>query len=184
MVVLDEAYFEFVDKTDFPDGMSLLGAYPNLVVFRTFSKMYGLAGLRIGYLAADIDVTNIIHRTAVVYSVNAPAQAAALAALGDQEHIVRTREMVAKGKAFLNREIPSLGLACSSGEGNYFSVKLPFSDSLAYRRMMQLGVMVRMMTPFRFPNTIRITIAKEEAMEACVEALAQTLKQIENADER
>lgn len=178
MVVLDEAYFEYVDKADFPDGMSLLGAYPNLVVFRTFSKMYGLAGLRIGYLAADIDVINIIHRTAVVYSVNAPAQAAALAALGDQEHIARTREMVAAGKKFLNHEIPLLGLACSSGEGNYFSVKLPFSDSLAYRHMMQKGVMVRMMTAFRFPNSIRITIAREEAMQACLEALTDTLKQI------
>jgi len=177
MVVLDEAYVEFVDKVDFPDGMSLIQAYPNLVVFRTFSKMYGLAGLRIGYLAADNDVTNIIHRTAVVYSVNGPAQAAALAALGDQEHILRTREMVAAGKKFLYREIQALGLEGSSGEGNYFNVKLPFRDRLAYRRMMQQGVMVRMMTPFRFPNSIRITIAKQDAMQACVAALAQTLKE-------
>ncbi len=176
MVVLDEAYYEFVDKANFPDGMSLIGAYPNLVVFRTFSKMYGLAGLRIGYLAADIDVINIIHRTAVVYSTNALAQAAALVALGDQEHILRTREMVAAGKEFLAREIPLLGLECSSGEGNYFSVRLPFSDSLVYRRMMQKGVMVRMMTPFRFPNSIRISIAKQDAMQACVAALEQTLK--------
>jgi len=177
MVVLDEAYIEFVDKTDFPDGMSLIRTYPNLVVFRTFSKMYGLAGLRIGYLAADNDVINIIHRTAVVYSVNAPAQEAAMAALGDREHILRTREMVAAGKNFLTREIRALGLEGSSGEGNYFNVKLPFSDSLAYRRMMQQGVMIRMMTPFRFPNSIRITIAKEDAMQACVAALAQTLKE-------
>jgi len=176
IVVLDEAYFEFVDKEDYPDGMSLISRYPNLVIFRTFSKMYGLAGLRIGYLAGDIDVVNIIHRTAVVYSVNALAQAAALAALGDQEHILRTREMVAEGKAFLNREIPGLGLKCSYGEGNYLSVKLPFSDSLAYRKMMQRGIMVRMMTPFRFPDSIRITIAQRDAMQACLEALKQTLK--------
>ncbi len=178
IVVLDEAYFEFVDKTDFPDGFSLLGAYPNLVVFRTFSKMYGLAGLRIGYLAATIDVINIIHRAAVVYSVNAPAQAAALAALGDQAHILRTREMVATGKDFLNKEISLLGLECGSGEGNYIMIRLPFSDSLVYRRMMQKGVMVRMMTPFRFPNSIRITVARQEDMQVCVEALDDTLKSI------
>lgn len=178
IVVLDEAYYEYVDKEDFPDGMSLIGRYPNLVVFRTFSKMYGLAGLRIGYLAADIDVINIIHRTAVVYSVNALAQAAALAALGDQEHILRTREMVDAGKKLLSREIPLLGLECNYAEGNYFSIKLPFSDSFAYRKMMQKGVMVRMMTPFRFPNSIRITIAQPDAMQASIEALAYTLKEM------
>jgi histidinol-phosphate aminotransferase len=178
IVVLDEAYCEFVDKADYPDGLSLIGRYPNLVVFRTFSKMYGLAGLRIGYLAADIDVINIIHRTAVVYSVNALAQAAALASLGDREHILRTREMVSAGKAFLSRELPLLGLDFSYGEGNYLWIKLPFSDSLAYRKMMQRGVMVRMMTPFRFPNCIRITIAQTEAMETCMEALALTLKEM------
>lgn len=176
IVVMDEAYCEFVDQADYPDGMSLIGMYPNLVIFRTFSKMYGLAGLRIGYLAADIDVINIIYRTAVVYSVNALAQAAALAALGDRDHILRTREMVAAGKDFLKRELSLLGLEFSYGEGNYLSIKLPFSDSFAYRRMMQMGVMVRMMTAFRFPNSIRITIARKDAMEACVEALAYTLK--------
>ena len=70
IVVVDEAYCEFVEQEDFPDGMSLLKEYPNLVVFRTFSKMYGLAGLRIGYLAGDLEVVNIIRRTCVVYSVN------------------------------------------------------------------------------------------------------------------
>ena len=176
IVVLDEAYFEFVDKGDYVDGMSLIGQYPNLVVFRTFSKMYGLAGLRIGYLAGDMDVVNIIRRTAVVYSVNALAQVAAQAALGDAEHIQRTRDMVARARAFLHREISLLGLETQSGEGNFLTVKLPFSDSLAYRMMMQKGVMVRMMTAFRFPNCIRITLAGADAMEACVDALAKTLK--------
>jgi histidinol-phosphate aminotransferase len=182
IVVLDEAYWEFVDRADYPDGVSLIGHYPNLVVFRTFSKMYGLAGLRIGYLAGDIDVVNIIRRTAVVYSVNALAQLAAQAALGDREHILRTREMVAAGKDFLNGELPLLGLEPGGGEGNFVTVKLPFSDSLAYRTMMQQGVMVRMLTPFRFPNSIRITIGREEAMHACVEALANTLKGIGNSN--
>ncbi len=176
IVVLDEAYFEFVDKDDYVDGMSLIGRYPNLVIFRTFSKMYGLAGLRIGYLAGDMDVVNIIRRTAVVYSVNALAQVAAQAALGDTEHIERTREMVAEAKTFLHNEISLLGLEAKSGEGNFLTVRLPFSDSLAYRIMMQKGVMVRMMTPFRFPNCIRITMGQAEAMEVCVDALTQALK--------
>ncbi|MBI4963565.1 MAG: histidinol-phosphate transaminase [Desulfomonile tiedjei] len=176
IVVLDEAYFEFVDSDDFPDGMSLMNEYPNIVVFRTFSKMFGLAGLRIGYLVADPDVVDIIRRTCVVYSVNSLAQEAALAAVGDTEHIRRTRELVAEGKRFLSRELTGLGLHTVSGEGNYMMIKLPMSDTLVYRKLMAEGVMVRTMTGFRFPNYIRVTIARMEAMEAFVEALAKVVR--------
>jgi histidinol-phosphate aminotransferase len=137
--------------------------------------MYALAGLRIGYLAGDPEVVDIIRRTCVVYSVNAVAQEAALAALGDSEHIHRTRDMVRQGKAFLRKELEGLGLQPLDGEGNFLMVKLPMSDSLAYRKLMTQGVMVRTMTGFRFPNFIRVTISHMEAMEAFVEALAKVL---------
>ncbi|MEW6666262.1 MAG: histidinol-phosphate transaminase [Thermodesulfobacteriota bacterium] len=172
IVVVDEAYVEFVDKEDFPDGISLLREFPNVVVFRTFSKMYALAGLRIGYLVGNLEVVNVIRRTCVAYSVNALAQEAALAALGDSEHILRTRAMVGEGKTYLYRELEKLGLPYVSGEGNFLMVKLPMSDTLAYRKLMARGVMVRTMTGFRFPSYIRITIAGREAMEALVEALS------------
>jgi histidinol-phosphate aminotransferase len=175
IVVVDEAYAEFVEKPDYPDGIRLLREYPNLVVFRTFSKMYGLAGLRIGYLVGDLDVVNMIRRTCVVYSVNGPAQEAALAAIGDDEHIARTRDMVRQGKAFLMRELARLSLPCVCGEGNYIMVKLPMNDNLAYRKLMTQGVMVRTMTGFRFPNYMRITIAKMEAMEALIEGLSKII---------
>lgn len=176
IVVVDEAYAEFVDDPEYPDGLSLIAEYPNLVVFRTFSKMYSLAGLRIGYLAGSPEVVDIIRRTCIVYSVNAPAQTAAMAALEDDvEHIVRTRELVKAGKAFLKREIGNLGLQYVMGEGNFVMVRLPMNDALAYRMFMKHGVMVRSMTNFRFPNWIRITISKSEAMEAFVEALALVL---------
>ena len=176
IVVVDEAYAEFVEAPDYPDGMALIGEYPNLVVFRTFSKMYGLAGLRIGYLAGDPEVVDIIRRTCVVYSVNVLAQAAALAALenGD-EHISRTRELIRKGKAYVEREIKGMGLPYVSGEGNFMMIKLPMSDSLAYRKLMAKGVMVRSMTGFRFPNWIRLSISHREAMDAFVESLAKIL---------
>jgi histidinol-phosphate aminotransferase len=176
VVVLDEAYIEFVEKDDFPDGLRLLREYPNLVVFRTFSKMFALAGLRIGYLAGDLEVANVIRRTCVVYSVNVLAQEAALAALDDGEHIRRTRELVRAGKAFLFRELNRLGLPYISGEGNFVMIRLPLSDTLAYRKLMTRGVMVRTMTGFRFPNYIRITISGREALEALVEALEEILK--------
>ncbi|HBV96353.1 MAG: histidinol-phosphate aminotransferase [Peptococcaceae bacterium BICA1-7] len=175
IVVVDEAYFEYVEKEDFPDGISLIDRYPNLVVFRTFSKMYGLAGLRIGYLAGQLDVVNIIRRACVVYSVNTLAQEAALLALEDKDHINRTRRLMREEKGYLRRELTRLGLPFVMHEGNYVMIKLPMSDTLAYRRLMGRGVMVRTMTGFRFPNYIRISIARHEAMEALVKGLEAIL---------
>ncbi|MEW6348053.1 MAG: histidinol-phosphate transaminase [Thermodesulfobacteriota bacterium] len=175
IVVVDEAYCEFVEKRDFPDGMRLIEEYPNLVVFRTFSKMYGLAALRIGYLAGSLDVVSAIRKTCVVYSVNALAQEAALAAVNADDHVRRTRDMVTRGKAFLARELTRLGLPYVSGEGNFVMIRLPLSDTLAYRKLMKKGVMVRTMTGFRFPNHIRVTVSTDDAMEAFVHALEEVL---------
>jgi histidinol-phosphate aminotransferase len=175
IVVVDEAYFEFVVTTDYPDGISMIAEYPNLVIFRTFSKMYALAGLRIGYLAGSRDVVDIIRRTCVVYSVNALAQKAAIVAMDDPEHIFKTREMVHRGKQFITQELAVMGLSFVSGEGNFLMIKLPMNDSLAYRKLMQQGVMVRTMAAFRFPNFIRLTIAKMEAMDAFVTSLAKII---------
>lgn len=181
IVVVDEAYCEFVEAPDYPDGMRLLKEYPNLVTFRTFSKMYGLAGLRIGYLAGSRDVVDVIRRTCVVYSVNTVAQDAALAAIGDDEHVSRTRSHVRAEKDYLLRELGGLGLETQAGEGCYVMIRLPFSDTLAYRQLMSKGVMVRTMTGFRFPNWIRVSIGVHEAMEAFVGGLTGIVRQRETA---
>lgn len=176
IVVIDEAYFEFVENEDYPNGISLIKDYPNLIVFRTFSKMYGIAGLRIGYLAADTPVADMIRRTCVVYSVNSIAQEAALACLRDETgHILRTRALIREGRALLREELAKLKLPVIAGEGNYLIVKLPGSDTLAYRKLMREGIMIRPMTGFRYPNHIRITLSAMEAMEAFVAALKKTL---------
>ncbi len=176
IVVVDEAYIEFVERPDFPDGMRLLTQYPNLVVFRTFSKMYALAGLRIGYLAGQREVVDVIRRTCVVYSVNALAQEAALAALeGDETHIRATRELIRREKDYLGRELARLGLTSHAGEGCFVMVRLPMSDTLAYRKLMAKGVMIRSMTGFRFPNWIRVSIGRHQAMQAFIQALEEIL---------
>ncbi len=175
IVVVDEAYCEFVEKSDYPNGMELLREYPNLVVFRTFSKMYGLAGLRIGYLAGNREVVDVIRRTCVVYSVNGVAQEAALAAMDDDEHVRRTRTLMREDKAFLTGELSRLGLETQVGEGSYLMIKLPMSDTLAYRKLMTRGVMIRSMTGFRYPNWIRVSMGAPEAMEAFAAALREIL---------
>lgn len=173
IVVVDEAYCEFVEAPDYPDAMKLLDEYPNLVTFRTFSKMYGLAGLRIGYLAGSRDVVDVIRRTCIVYSVNGLAQEAALAAIGDEDHVARTRRHVNDEKAYLLRELAGLGLETHAGEGCYVMVRLPMSDTLAYRQLMAKGVMIRTMTGFRFPNWIRVSVGVHEAMEDFVRGLGE-----------
>jgi len=177
IVVVDEAYCEFVENPDFPDGMALIRDYPNLVVFRTFSKMHALAGLRIGYLAGSREVVDIIRRTCVVYSVNALAQAAALAVLNDSgEHVQQTRELVRRQKKVITAYLDGLRLTYLSGEGNFIMIRLPMSDSLAYRKLMMQGVMIRTMTGFRFPNWIRLTLSIPDAMEAFMAGLENILR--------
>jgi len=176
IVVVDEAYAEFVDSPEYPDTMSMLAEHPNLVVFRTFSKMYALAGLRIGYLAGSPEVVELMRRTCVVYSVNALAQEAALAALSDDGgHVSRTRALVAEQKAYLARELGAMDLELQHGQGCYMMAHLPMSDTLAYRKLMAQGVMVRTMSGFRFPNWIRISVGLPEAMRALVGALGRVL---------
>lgn len=185
IVVVDEAYSEFCQAPDYPNGVELIERFPNLVVFRTFSKMYALAGLRIGYLVGSPEVVDVVRRTCVVYSVNSMAQEAALAALADDEdHILRTREMVAAGREFLRRELTGLGLKLVIGEGNFIMARLPLSDTYMYQKLMTRGVMVRSMTSFRFPNWIRITIADNEALQACVNHLGDILHEESKPAER
>jgi histidinol-phosphate aminotransferase len=173
VAVVDEAYCEFVEKTDFPDTVGLMQRFPNLIVFRTFSKMYALAGLRIGYLFAGQDMVDIIRRVSVAYSVNIQAQQAALAALTDDAgHIAATRELVGESRAFLCRVCRDLDLETVGGEGNYLMIRVPVNDMLMYRKLMRRGMMVRTMTGFRFPGWIRVTLKEQTVMAAFAEALA------------
>lgn len=166
IVVLDEAYFEYVDKEDYPDGMQLLERYPNLIVFRTFSKMYALAALRVGLLCASEELVDIVRRVHVAYSVNTFGQQAALeAVLDDSDFVDQTRAMVRRGKRMLTALFSEMGFEYIVGEGNYMMVKMPMSDTLLHRKLLRKGLMVRTMTGFRFPNWIRISLVQEPVME-------------------
>lgn len=166
IVVLDEAYFEYVDKDDYPDGMQLLETYPNLIVFRTFSKMYALAALRVGLLCASEGLVDIVRRAHVAYSVNTLGQLAAVEALRDDtDFVAATRAMVTRGKQLLVELFSDMGFEYLVGEGNYMMVKTPMSDTLLHRKLLREGMMVRTMTGFRFPNWIRVSVVQEEIME-------------------
>lgn len=178
LVVLDEAYREYVTDPEFPDGLEVMERHPHVLVFRTFSKMYGLAGLRVGYLCGSQEAVDIVRRTHIAYSVNALGQVAATAALADDTgHVLATRRMVAEARAYLRGLFDSLGLEHVSGEGNFIMARTPVSDTLLYRRLMREGVMIRTMTGFRFPNWIRVSLVEEPAMAAFAAALRKVLDQ-------
>jgi len=120
-------------------------------------------------------VVNIIRRTRVVYSVNTLAQDTAIASIADDCHIRRTRDLIRIEKAYLKQELDRLGLETQIAEGCYVMIKLPMSDTLAYRKLMRQGVMIRSMTGFRYPNWIRVSIGSHEAMEDFVTALKNIL---------
>ncbi len=177
IVVIDEAYFEYVEQDDFPDGLKLMEKYPNVVVFRTFSKMYALAALRVGYLCGTSQVVDTICKTHIVYSVNTLAQQVAAASLDNDRPFIReTRKMVAQAKKLLSPVFTELGLEYLCNEGNYMMVKVPISDTLLYRKLMKKGVMVRTMTGFRFPNWIRISLEQQTVMETFCEAFVDVMR--------
>lgn len=179
IVVVDEAYREYVEDPEYPDCIALMDRFPNLVVFRTFSKMYALAGLRCGYLAGTDSVVDAVRRTSVAYSVNIQAQQAALAALsGDAGHIAATRALVKEGKTYLRTVCDRLGLETVGGEGNYLMIRTPINDMLMYRRLMKRGMMVRTMTGFRFPGWIRVTLREMDVMESFAAALGEELRAV------
>lgn len=177
IVVIDEAYFEYVDKPDYPDAMKLMARFPNVVVFRTFSKMYALAGLRVGFMVGSSEVADAVRRTYITYSVNNLAQLAARAVLSDDgSHVARSRQMVHAARAFLGKLFDDLELPTVSGEGNYIMVKVPINDTLMYRRLMHKGIMVRSMTGFRFPGWIRVTLREASVMEEFAEVFSGEIR--------
>jgi histidinol-phosphate aminotransferase len=176
IAVVDEAYGEFVDEPGFPDTLALLARYPNLIVFRTFSKAWGLAGLRLGYLIASPQIVALVRRVMISYSVNAVAQAAGAAALSEPQHLDRTRAMVRDARRFLQRELARLELPTIGRSGNFLLVRLPLPDTAAHRQLARRGFLVRTMSPFRFPNHIRVTFSTLPIMERFAAALDEVVR--------
>ncbi len=178
LVVLDEAYAEFVTRPDYPDGLSLLETYPNLVVFRTFSKMYGLSALRVGYLCAGERLVELLRRATIAYSVNGLAQACAVAALADDAQFLRSsRALVDDARQYLLAGAARLGLPTCCGEGNFVMLRAPLPDATLFRRMLLRGYWVRTLTDYRFPNWIRVSLSLPEVMTGFVAALEAVLQE-------
>ncbi|KAA3627320.1 MAG: histidinol-phosphate transaminase [Proteobacteria bacterium] len=175
VVVIDEAYIEYVDEPEFPDSAQWLKKYPNLVVCRTFSKAYGLAGLRVGYALSGPEVADLLNRVRQPFNVNAPAMAAACAALGDQEHIKRAVDENRRGMAVLAAAFAELGLNHIPSVGNFVSVDFGRPAGPIYEGLLREGVIVRPVANYGMPNHLRITVGSGEQNVRVVNALRKVL---------
>jgi histidinol-phosphate aminotransferase len=178
MVVLDEAYCEYIDKPEYPNGLDYLPKYNNVVLLRTFSKIYGLASLRIGYGIGHPDVIHTINQVREPFNTTRFAQAAALAALGDQEFIVRCREANEAGLQYLQAEFDRMGLSYYPAYGNFIMVDVQRSAKEVFEGLMRKGFIIRGGHALDFPTKIRVTVGSREQNEQFITALQGVLNEV------
>lgn len=162
ILVCDEAYFEYVDDPDYPDTLEWVRAGRNVVVLRTFSKVYGLAGLRVGYGVAPEHIASRIRRVKEPFNVNLVAQAAALAALGDTEHVARSTQLNRTERERLQRRLEELGVVVTPTQANFLWCDLKRPCDSVFEQLLRQGVIVRTGNPFGRPQHLRVTIGTRE----------------------
>src|SRR5436305_9162413 len=177
VVVIDQAYFEYIDRPDYPDAVeAYLKAGRRVVVLRTFSKIYGLAGLRVGYAVAPADVVAAMTKTRRPFDVTSPAQAAALASMDDPLEIGQRRALNAEGLAQLERTLREHGFEPASGAvGNFLYVEVGEEAPRLYDALLHEGVIVRPLAGFGAPRALRISVGSPEENAFFAAALGRVL---------
>lgn len=174
IVVLDEAYTEFLPDADRYDSLSWLDAHPNLVVSRTFSKAFGLAGMRVGFAVGHPDVADLMNRVRQPFNVNSVAQAGAIAALGDADYLARSRKLNAEGMAQIVDGVTRLGLRHIPSRGNFVCVHVGAAGQV-YGELLRRGVIVRPVGGYGMPEWLRVSIGLPTENERFLTALADVL---------
>lgn len=171
LVVCDEAYCEYVTKPDYPDSMKYLAQGKDILILRTFSKMYGLAGLRIGYGIGRKDIIGEMNKLRPPFNTSSIAQKAALWALQDENHLQRTREINEQGKTYLYKELDSIGMKYVPTEANFIFMPLEHDAHTLYTILLKQGVIVRPMGQ----HEIRVTIGLPEENKRFIDALKKVM---------
>lgn len=175
IVVIDEAYFEYVDKPDYPNAMLWVGEFPNLLVTRTFSKAYGLASLRVGYGVSQAALADVLNRVRQPFNVNSLALVGAVAALQDEAHLERGVILNRQGMQQLTTGLEALGLETIPSAGNFVSVNVARDAAEVYEALLHQGVIVRPVDNYGLPGYLRISVGLPEENQRCLEALARVL---------
>lgn len=160
--VLDEAYFEYLDQPDYPNGLEWLTRFPNLIVARTFSKAYGLAALRVGFVVSHPAIADLLNRARQPFNVNSSALAAATAALTDRDHLARSVALNNQGLKQLSEGLRALGLAVIPSVANFVTVDLGREAAPIYDALLRRGVITRPIAGYGLPNHLRISVGLAE----------------------
>jgi len=175
IVVFDEAYIEFALGPDFPEVLQYVKQGRKVIVLRTFSKAASLAGLRVGYGVADADAISLMNRIRQPFNVNSLAQAAGLAALEDEAHIMECVRMIEAGRHYLYDEFKNLGVSYVPSRANFILVDVGRSAADIFQKLLQHGVIVRPLTPFGMETALRITVGTPEENRKLVKAIQAVL---------
>lgn len=176
LVVLDEAYIEFTEPGELPNGLDYVARYPNLLVSRTLCKAYGLAGLRVGYAVSSAQIADVLNRVRQPFNVNSLALVAACAALDDSEYLEAGRRLNRAGMAQLEAGLAALGLRWIPSRGNFLAVDFARDAAPINQALLERGVIVRPVAGYGLPNFLRISIGTEAENARLLEALAQVLR--------
>jgi histidinol-phosphate aminotransferase len=174
-VVVDEAYFEYVDEPDYPNTLKWVGEFPNVLVTRTFSKAYGLASLRIGYGVSQPALADVLNRVRQPFNVNSLALVAAAAALQDEAHLAEGVKLNRQGMRQLTAGLDKLGLEYIPSAGNFISVDIARDPLSVYEALLREGVIVRPVANYGLPGHLRISIGLPEENQCCLDALSRVL---------
>ena len=179
ILLLDGAYAEFVDDPGFSDGIDLARGAENIVVTRTFSKIHGLAALRVGWGYAPLEMVQAMERIRAPFNVNLPAQFAAVAALGDKAFQARSRELVLQWRPWLTQQLGGLGLEAAPSQGNFVLAGFPREKGRSAQEaeafLSSRGILVRGLGNYGLPDHLRITVGLEHQNRTVVDALAELL---------
>jgi len=175
IVVMDEAYYEYVTDEDCPDSICYVRDNKNIIVLRTFSKVYGLAGLRVGYAFAPERLVEQMEKVREPFNSNSLAQKAALAALDDVEHVRKTTENNRTGLLYFYEQLRNLDLEFIPTQANFVAIKLGADAGRICDRLMEVGVLVRNMESFKMPEYIRASIGLPDENKRFIKALAKIL---------
>jgi histidinol-phosphate aminotransferase len=175
LVVLDEAYIEYAEGGELPDGLDYLAAHPNLLVSRTFSKAYGLAALRVGYGISSAVIADVLNRVRQPFNVNSLALAAACAALDDQAYMVQSRELNSAGMQQLQDGLKALSLGWIPSRGNFLAIDLGREAAPVFQGLLREGVIVRPVANYGMPQHLRVTIGTAAENSRFLEALGKVL---------
>jgi histidinol-phosphate aminotransferase len=176
IVVLDEAYGDFVEDPFYPSGLDYIKERKQIIVLRTFSKVFGLAGLRIGYALGREDLIDCLYQVRDPFPVHRLAQVAAVAALNDREHAVRSIQMVYEGRRYLYRELDKMGLLYVPSQANFIFIDFGRDSAKVFLSLLREGIIIRPGKAWEYPTSARVTIGRMEDNRRFIKALKKVLK--------